>query len=712
MSAVTGFKRLGLAVIALVLALFGALGVVSLLLPADQVREAVKAEIRSVTGLDPVLRGDVSVSLFPTGSVSFSDVLLGDPAAATPPLSADRLTAKLRFFPLLTGRIEVANVALENPGIDIVIRADGRSNWSSLIESLTRTLAPGSARGEKVVSFSEIRMTGGTIRIRDESTGTVEQLEKVELALAWPAISRSFAATGTLVWRNEPMEVGLTVGDFAAALLGEKSGLKLRAAGAPIKFAFDGAYSMRPTLKVEGALSADTPSLRRAIVWAGQKPLAGGGFGAFSLKAQTNVVGGTIALTSVNLELDGNVAEGVLTFATDGRQTLQGTLASDSIDLTPYLSTIRLMADREREWSRAPIVLEGLSTVDLDLRISAAKLTLAGTKAGRTAVGVNLRDGNLGVTIGESQAFGGVIRGSLGLSRLDQGAAFKSQLQFTNVDLESCIGDLFGIRRIEGKGDFSFALDANGGSVLALMRSLNGTATITGRAGALTGLNLEQLLRRLERRPLSAGSEFRSGRTPFERLVVTLKISNGTANVENVSLEGSAVRLGLAGSASIPARDLDLRGTARLAAAATTDGKGSFELPFVVQGPWDDPIMLPDPEVLIRRSGAAAPFLDALKHRRDREAARPSVEEPNATAPQPVAPAAIQPPNAAAPAPQAPAPEPAPQAAETPARAAATDQTGGNPPAAQGSAEDAPAIPTPAPAEPAASKEPAEKPAE
>lgn len=709
MSAVTGFKRLGLAVVTLVLALFGALGIVSMLLPADQVREAVKAEIRAVTGLDPVLRGAVSVSLFPTGSVSFSDVVLGDPAAAEPPLSADRLTAKLRFFPLLTGKIEVADVALENPRIEISVRADGRSNWAPLIESLTRTLAPGAGRAEKVVSFSEIRMTGGTINVRDASRNVSERLDQVELSLAWPAISRSFAATGSVVWREEPMEVGITVGDFAAALHGDKSGLKLRASGTPLKFAFDGSYSMRPTVKVDGTLSADTPSLRRAMVWAGQKPLAGGGFGAFSLKAQTNVVGGTIALTGVNLELDGNVAEGVLTFATDGRQTLQGTLASDSIDLTPYLSTIRLMADREREWSRAPISLDGLSTIDLDLRVSAAKVALAGTKAGRTAVGVNLRGGELGVTIGESQAFGGVIRGSLGLSRLGNGAGFKSRLQFANVDLESCIGDLFGVRRIEGKGDLSFAVEAQGANVLGLARTLSGTATVTGRAGALTGLNVEQLLRRLERRPLSAGTEFRSGRTPFSQLAVSVRISNGTANVEKVSLEGAAVQLGLAGSASIPARDLDLRGTARLAATATTDGKGSFELPFVVQGPWDDPIMLPDPEVLIRRSGAAAPLLNLLKNRN--EAARPALEAPEADKPEAAAPATIQPPASAAPAISAP------PAAEVPSRSAAAPAA---PEQSEPKAADSPAEPAPAPSSPQPdpasaaeeSKPAAEKPAE
>jgi len=32
-----------------------------------------------------------------------------------------------------------------------------------------------------------------------------------------------------------------------------------------------------------------------------------------------------------------------------------------------------------------------------------------------------------------------------------------------------------------------------------------------------------------------------------------------------------------------------------------------------VQGPWDDPIMLPDTELLLRRSGAAAPLFEQLR---------------------------------------------------------------------------------------------------
>jgi AsmA protein len=235
---------------------------------------------------------------------------------------------------------------------------------------------------------------------------------------------------------------------------------------------------------------------------------------------------------------------------------------------------------------------------------------MSNAKLGRTAVGANLRGGHLVITVGEAQAYGGVIKGALTLANFNSGVDVKSQLQFTDVDLESCLGQLFGLHRLEGKGNLSFAVEGNGDSVLALTRTLHGTANLVGQNGALLGLNVEQLLRRLERRPLSGGGEFRTGRTPFDKIAVALKINQGTVTVEDVKIDGSAVRLALAGSASIPDRELDLKGTAGLVATGKPEAV-AFELPFIVQGSWDDPIMLPDPEALIRRSGAAAPLLNA-----------------------------------------------------------------------------------------------------
>jgi AsmA protein len=618
LTAATGFRRLGLALLAVIALGAGALGAASFLVSPDAVRAQALSEIQTVTGLAPTLRGKTTVRLFPTGSVSFDEVALGD--ADKPALTARRLTARLRFFPLLFGRVEIADLALVRPTIAVDIEPDGRSNWSGLFGALAGG-KPNTARG----AFSEIRIRNGTVRLNDKGRKLSETFEHVALSLAWPSISKSFGASGRFVWHDEPLDMSATLADFAAALAGNRTGLKLRVAGRPLKAAFEGAISLKPTLKIEGKFAGDTASLRDTLTWAGQQPLPGGGFGRLAIKAQADVVGGTIGLSNVNVELDGNSAEGVLTFATDGRQTLQGTLAADTLDLTPYVSTVKLLAANKHEWNSGPITLSGLAGTDFDLRLSAAKVVLSDATLGRTAIGANLRGGHLVVTVGEAQAYGGVIKGSLALANFDEGVDVKSQLQFSDVDLDSCLGQLFGLRRLEGKGNIAFAVEGAGDSVLGVTRTLNGTASLLSKDGAIAGIDVAQLLRRLERRPLSGGGDFRTGRTPYHKLEVALKIEKGKVSVENVKVTGPSVQLAMAGSASIPARELDLTGTAALTETLRA-GTPPFSLPFIVQGSWDDPIMLPDAEALIRRSGAAAPLLDAVRDQRARDAARSVIE--------------------------------------------------------------------------------------
>jgi AsmA protein len=623
-SAPTGFKRLGVAVGAFAGVGLFVLAVASYLISADAASDAVKTEIKAATGFEPAVRGPVSLSVFPSPRVTLGDVALAGPEGRDPPLTVERMVAHVRWLPLLMGRFDIADVALEHPRITLSIDREGHSNWSPLVDTLARTVRAGDRASAQTLSFSEIRIADGVVVVEDGARGWTETLERVELSLAWPSIARGFAATGRVAWRDEPLDIGLTIADFPAALAGDVSGLKLRVAGAPVKLAFDGSMSYLPSVKIDGTLAADAASLRSALRWVSGKPMPGSGLGRFSLKARTKVVGGNIALSNLNIELDGNVAEGVLSYAMGGRRTLQGTLAVDTLDLTPYASAMRLLAADARAWNRKPIALDWFDDIDFDLRVSAARVIAAQSRLGRTAAAATLSNRRLVVTVGESQGFNGVINGSLAIAKTNEGAHLRSQVHLANVDLDTCLADLFGFRRLEGKGDLSLEVDALGDSVLALTRTLNGSATLAASRGALTGFNVEQLLRRLERRPLAGSADFRSGRTAFDSLTIALRISQGTASLEEGRFEGANVRLALGGSASIPARDLDITGTASLHNGGETPP--AFELPFFVQGSWDDPIMLPDTQALIRRSGAAAPLLDAVIDQRARDGVRSAID--------------------------------------------------------------------------------------
>lgn len=624
MSAPTGFKRLGIAVGALLGAALILLVAVSYLVSAEAARDAVTAEIKAATGFEPTVRGPVSLSLFPSPQVSLRDVALGEAGVRDSPLTVERIVAHVRWLPLLAGRFEIADVALDHPRITLSIDREGRSNWSPLIDTLARTVRTGGEAGAKTLSFSEIHIGNGVVQIEDAAHGRTETLEKVELSLAWPLIAKRFAATGHVSWRDEPLDIGLTIADLPAALAGDVSGLKLRVAGTQVKLAFDGSISYLPSVKVDGTIAADTVSLRNALRWVSGHSLPGKGFGRLSLKARAAAVGGTVSLSNLNIELDGNVAEGVLSYSTRGRRALQGTLAVDTLNLTPYTSAVHLLASGARVWDRKQITLDWFDAVDLDLRVSAARVVAGHSRLGRTAVAATLRNDQLTVTVGESQGFNGLINGSVAIAKTNTGAQLRSQVRLTNVDLDTSLTELFGFHRLEGKGDLSLELDAEGRSVFALARTMNGTVTLAANQGALTGFDVEQLLRRLERRPLAGSADFRSGRTAFEQLVIALRISDGTATLEEGRFIGANVRLALNGRASIPARELDLSGTASL--LKDSAAPPTFELPFFVQGSWDDPIMLPDTQALIRRSGAAAPLLDAVMDQRAREGVRSAID--------------------------------------------------------------------------------------
>jgi AsmA protein len=630
--AAKGIKRVGVAVASLLALGLAILLILSAVIPADAVRDAVKAQIREVTGLDPVLRGDVSVSLFPTGRVRFNDVSLGDSRTGASALTAEQLQVRLRFLSFVLGRIEIADVTLVRPTITIAFAADGSSNWVGHIETLANALKPSP---DWVKSFSEIRISDGTAIIRDDAYRIVETLTKVEFALAWPAISRTFAATGQFTWNGQPFDGTLSLSDFLAALTGERTGVKVRLNGTPLKIAFDGNMSHQPTLKVEGVLAADATSLREMLRWPTDGSMPSLPFQRFSLKAQTAVTGRNIALAKVNLELDGNSGEGVLTYVADSRRVLQGTLAVDALNLTPYVSTLRLLTSA-RSWNRMPLELDAFSGIDVDLRISAARVTIDNFSLGQTAIAAGLRAGNLTLAIGECQAFGGVIRGSLALAKSTVGADLSAQLQFDDVMLDQTLGAFFGVRRVEGRGTIRVAVRGSGRSVYDVTKGLNGTISMTSQKGAIAGLNVEQSLKRLERNPLSVrSSDFRGGRTPYDELSVTLKVTDGIAHAQEIRVEAPALRVGLAGTTSIPARAFDLKGTASLVGSGAND---TFQLPFVVMGSWDDPLFWPDIQMLIRRSGAAAPLLDAVRNRLTRDRLQSFPDSP--------APAAVPPPTA------------------------------------------------------------------
>jgi AsmA protein len=263
-----------------------------------------------------------------------------------------------------------------------------------------------------------------------------------------------------------------------------------------------------------------------------------------------------------------------------------------------------------RDWNEAPLEVKALDGFDLDLRLSAGRILFNKTELERVAMAAAVRAGRFTLSIGEAQIFGGMLHGTAAIGPSAAGTEIKLEANLKDFDAERGLGELAGIRRLEGTGSLALLLAGSGASVSAIIRDLQGQASLSVQNGSLNGLNVEQVLRRLERRPLSMTADLRGGRTRFDRFVARLQVTECNASVEEAEMQNALLRVTLSGLASISHRDLDLHGTASLIrpAASGDSDAATFDLPFLVRGSWDDPALAPDPTALLRRSEISPPL--------------------------------------------------------------------------------------------------------
>jgi AsmA protein len=241
--------------------------------------------------------------------------------------------------------------------------------------------------------------------------------------------------------------------------------------------------------------------------------------------------------------------------------------------------------------------------------LSATKARLGRASFDDLGASLLLNNGQLEISLSQARVYGGQIKGRMVLAPQDRTTSLRAAGGFSKIDAGAFTKDVFGQLRMSGEAEGQFQLNGTGKAIDGMMRSLDGTLEARFRNGDLHGIDLEQALRRLDKRPLSLLTEMRNGRTGFETAVVTAKLNKGVIDLTEALVSGLGVQLALTGTASVPERKLDLRAVARQSGPTGANGP---QLLLDIRGNWDEPQIILDKESLIRRSDAAAPLLRAL----------------------------------------------------------------------------------------------------
>lgn len=184
----------------------------------NEYRDRLTSEVKSVTGRDLVIKGDlkVGISLIPTivaNEVSFSNASWGSrPDMA----SIKRLEASLEVVPLLSGNIKIGKVVLIEPDILLEVASDGRTNWDFSADSknAARPAAPSpqipaeSSSGAPVIpSIDSVAIDKARFRFNDMKANQDLNLALEKVRIGDVASGNKLKIEIAGAYNNTPFEV-------------------------------------------------------------------------------------------------------------------------------------------------------------------------------------------------------------------------------------------------------------------------------------------------------------------------------------------------------------------------------------------------------------------------------------------------------------------------------------------------------------------------
>ncbi|GGC57114.1 cell envelope biogenesis protein AsmA [Chelatococcus reniformis] len=584
------------------LALLG-IGMAPWTLANDYASQRIGKHVKALTGLDLAVEGRTTLAFLPAPRIKMEEVALRSEDGRVR-LRTSQFRGEVRLLPLLRGELELSDVTLFEPTLNVMSEAQPVEAWQQWLDRLTRTA--GASVVGRYPHVPRLVVVGGTVSF-ERSNGASDRLKDVNVVFAWPDSASAIGAAGQFSYAGRAVDVLFAGLNPTRLSTGRDSEFTLRVKAEGLSLVGRGTLSQGGT-RFDGQVTCGTDSLADVDRWIGAGLPFAQLVDAFSVSGATTLSPRGLAISAATVVVGNDQMEGAVSARVDGgRIALSGTLAADALDLSRFARPLTPRLDSDRAWTRDQIERSAMLGSELDLRISASRATLGRFAMEDLASSIMLRSGRFEITLSRASAYRGNVKGRLILQPAESGIDARLQGVMERVDLAGALSDAFDMRRVGGIGSMQIVAEASGSSVMDLARSLSGRANVVVRQGEIVGIDFSELLRRAERRPLSAASDWRGGRTSFEQAGLSLAIAGGVIELNDATVSTASMKATLAGQMSVADRTLALSGT--VAPQPGSLRPASAELPFELFGSWDDPRVGPDVKALIRRSGAAAPLL-------------------------------------------------------------------------------------------------------
>jgi uncharacterized protein involved in outer membrane biogenesis len=556
------------------------------LLPREALKTQIGQQIAGWTGREVSLSGEPRIDFFPRLSVTLNDVTVGGPADMDDAeiISMDRLTGTIRLAPLIIGRVEIDSFSMVHPSVRLVRDDAGRRNWAFDAGAAALQLA---FAGD--VPLGVFRVEGGTVAYEDRMRGETERFDSVNLTIEWTSVRTPLAVEGSAIWRGEQVTFAASAEAPFAFLNGAATPVEARIDSAPVSMIFSGAAEDYPLPQLSGALKLSSASLRRFANWLGSPIGPGSTLGQASLFGTAEFGNRVLSVADAEITLDGNSASGALTVTAAKKPDITGTLAFESLDLTPYFAGLTTALSIASDWRKVELPTEWFRDMSADIRLSANSVKLGSLVAANTAASASLRDGRLEIGVARADLSGGSLAGDLAIVA---GARplVEAQLRATDIDLAAAAPALGLPKAIAGSGTAMVDVATGGSDLGALVDGLSGTARLDVRQGAVPVFGIANV---------AADSGLAASPGPMENLTpirveaatAGFTFAGGVAVLERAKLTTASYAATAQGWIGLRDGTLGLNGTLEPPGAAESEDKTT--IPFTIEGTLANPVARP-----------------------------------------------------------------------------------------------------------------------
>ena len=609
-------KILGLIVGALVALIVVALLAVWLLVNPNDYKGRIAQAVKSSTGRDLQLPGDLKLSVFPWIALELGPASLGNPPGfGTEPFAqVQRVSFRVRLLPLLRKRLEVGRIEIDGLDLRLHKNAQGKGNWQDFgggSESQSSAPASSGADAGILQDLGGVAIKDGKVSFEDTA---IDQLNvtigHVSAGAAVPVdLSLRIKTSGTappVEWRfAEPALVldlkaqtlsapGFTNQLAGATLSGSVQGRSILDAPA-----FSGSFKLEPVSvrDLMGRLGMTAPATRDPKVLSRLAASGDFAYGDNALKA-----------TRLSVQLDDSTLSGEAAITNLDSKAMSFKLALDRMNIDRYLSPKSAAAGKGSAPPPPRPQASGedsLKTLQMNGSFVLGSATVLGLNVTDLHLNFAAKDGVTHISPASAKLYGGEYAGDITVDDRGTTPVLRLEQRLTGVDMARLLQDFAKTKRFSGRGTVTTNLTARGRASDEITKSLNGHVAAELTDGALEGIDLwfeiDRVVALVQKQGLPSGTS--SGRTRFDVFKASAEVTDGVASTNDLNITSQNLRVTGQGTANLVSEELNYRVKAtflRQAPAGSASGAPLADIPLTITGSLASPKVRPDLEGMAR----------------------------------------------------------------------------------------------------------------